>query len=251
MQGPTKCRKVQQTALSPIRIQRHNCRDRYTPCLEKLKRGRRPEQKSPTNLLTILPTMSLLMTPIESAAAPSFFDLAIQTRDQAILEKDRAIYELMEDMKAKDRIINELCHQVFQQRTALSEKLAKSELAAAAELLTSCATSAEEASASDSSASTMPTKSHKQLKYYCEDGDIIHHNITKCNSWSATWDRATNKLVRSEGQIYNSPSQFAAAHRTACGKKPACNAWAECTVLRMDAAGEWSHVYIKDLERQY
>jgi hypothetical protein len=191
--------------------------------------------------------MSLLTTPIESAPAPSFFDLAIQTRDQAILEKDRAIYELMEDMKAKDRIINELCHEVFQQRKALS---AKSELAEAAELLTSCATSAEEASASDTSTSTTG-KSHKQLKHYLEDGDILHHNITKCNSWSASWDRTTNKLVRSEGQIYNSPSQFAAAHRTACGKKPACNAWAECTVLRMDEAGESYHVYIKDLERIY
>ena len=196
--------------------------------------------------------MSLLTTPIESAAAPSFFDLAIQTRDQAILEKDRAIYELMEDLKAKDRIINELCHQVFQQRTALSAKL---ELAEAADLLTSAANSSAEEAAAESSAesteSTKTAKSHKQLKYYCEDGDIIHHNINKCNSWSATWDRATNKLVRSEGQIYNSPSQFAAAHRTACGKKPACNAWAECTVLRMDAAGEWGHIYIKDLERQY
>ena len=196
--------------------------------------------------------MSLLTTPIESAAAPSFFDLAIQTRDQAILEKDRAIYELMEDLKAKDRIINELCHQVHNQRTALSAKL---ELAEAAGLLTSAAnSSAEEASAessAESTESTKTTKSHKQLKHYCEDGDILHHNINKCNSWSATWDRTTNKLVRSEGQIYNSPSQFAAAHRTACGKKPACNAWAECTVLRMDAAGEWSHIYIKDLERQY
>jgi len=189
--------------------------------------------------------MSLLTTPIESAPAPSFFDLAIQTRDQAILEKDRAIYELMEDLRAKDRIINELCHQVHNQRTALS---AKSELAEAAELLTSCATSAEEASASDSSVSTMPSKSHKQLKYYVQDGTIIHHNIAKCNSWSATWDKATNKLVRSEGEIYNSPSQFAAAHRTACGKKPACNAWAECTVVHMDEAGDWHHVYIKDLE---
>ena len=197
--------------------------------------------------------MSLLTTSIESAAAPSFFDLAIQTRDQAILEKDRAIYELMEDLKAKDRIINELCHQVFQQRTALSEKLAKSELAEATELLTSAAnSSAEEASAESSAESTESTKtakSHKQLKYYVQDGTIIHHNIAKCNSWSATWDRATNKLVRSEGQIYNSPSQFAAAHRTACGKKPACNAWAECTVVHMDEAGDWHHVYIKDLER--
>lgn len=190
--------------------------------------------------------MSLLMTPIESTPAPSFFDLAIQTRDQAILEKDRAIYELMEDLKAKDRIIHELCHQVHRQRSALSTKL---ELAEAAELLTSAsATSAEEVVA-ESTESAKTAKSHKQLKHYLEDGDIIHHNITKCNSWSATWDRATNKLVRSEGQIYNSPSQFAAAHRTACGKKAACNAWAECTILRMDEAGEWYHMYIKDLER--
>ena len=205
--------------------------------------------------------MSLLTTPIESAPAPSFFDLAIQTRDQAILEKDRAIYELMEDMKAKDRIINELCHQVYNQRAELAKLAAAHttiEMKEAAALLvssTAIEVLAEEAAGSDSSTSTATAvaaaktaKSHKQLKHYLEDGDILHHNITKHNSWSATWDRATNKLVRSEGQIYTSPSQFAAAHRTACGKKPACNAWAECTVLRMDEAGEWYHVYIKDLD---
>jgi len=200
--------------------------------------------------------MSLLTTPLESAPAPSFFDLAIKTRDQAILDKDRAIYELVEDLRAKDRIINELCVQVYNQRAELAKLAATAatvvETKEAAALLMSCAATkeapTEEAAGSDDSTSTAAkTKSHKQLKHYLEDGDVLYHNITKHNSWSATWDRATNKLVRSEGQIYTSPSQFAAAHRVACGKKPACNAWAECTVLRMDEAGEWGHVYIKDL----
>jgi hypothetical protein len=155
----------------------------------------------------------------------------------------------MEDLKAKDRIINELCVQVHRQRSALSTKL---ELAEAAELLTSVsATSAEEVvaeSTAESTESAKTAKSHKQLKHYLEDGETLYHNIPKHNSWSAVWDRATNKLVRSEGQIYNSPSQFAAAHRVACGKKAACNAWGECTVLRMNEAGEWSHIYIKNLD---
>jgi hypothetical protein len=170
--------------------------------------------------------MSLLTTSIESSSAPDFFTMAIQTRDNELLYKEREIYGLRETIDEQGRMIEELRARVkmlLNPHVAIdiAPPVASSSVGALEEAPVEVATEHED----------KKTTKHRKLKDYLITGDRVVHTI-KNSEWCVCYDGDTDVLVGTGG-AYKSLKDFVLAHRAELDRTiKNMLPWSECKVMR-------------------
>jgi hypothetical protein len=167
----------------------------------------------------------LLNTSIEPSSMPDFFTFAIQSRDHALLEKEREIYMMRAIIEEQQKIIN-----VYRGIASPTEEPPVEVVAAVEESYVPEFAPMEEVPTAES-VEVEKKHRHRNLKNYLINGDRIVHTL-KDSEWCVYYDAPDNELVGTGG-VYKSLRNFVLAHRAEKNRTiKNMLPWNECKVLR-------------------